>query len=359
MLELLSIAGLVKFLSSQSFLIMLVSIMVISGIMKTKGILEPIYSILIKYVSNRRVLLSILTTIYGVLPVPSRVTVTAALLDTMVDKTKDNSKMGILSYIATHHYYLWSPLEKSVLISMAGLGLSYSAFMGYMIWPLIISFIVIYGYIYFFIKEEDIQGFHINEETQMSWSKRVDFLMLVGLIVLNACSVFPAAMVGGVAIEGMSWSAAFFALYLVFKHIPTKEELTSFVQWKLIGFAALVITAGWLVGAFAPKILEFVNAVSQGYGLWAALSVGFLASLMLGSSSRYAAIAVMFSKIFGMQYFLLFYVVEYVGYLLSPTHKCFAIGQMYFKTNLASMYKVVAIMGIILILFALGITFLL
>lgn len=356
MLELLTIVGLAKFLSSQSFLIMLISIMIISGIMKSKEILTPIYSILIKYISNNKVLLSILTTIYGVLPVPSRVTITAALLDTMVDRTKDNSKMGILSYIATHHYYLWSPLEKSVLISMAGLGLTYSSFMSYMIWPLIISFIFIFGYIYFFINDDDIQGFHINDETQMSWSKRVDFLLLIGLIALNAVSVFPTVMLGGVAIEGMSWSSAFYALYLVFKHIPSKEELKSYVQWRLIGFTAIVITMGWMVGLLAPQLLIFINTISHGYGIWVSVCIGFLASIVLGSSSRYAAIAVMLTQIFGMPYFLLFYVVEYVGYLLSPVHKCFAIGQMYFRTKIISMYKIVAVWGIILILFALGFT---
>jgi hypothetical protein len=352
MSDLFTAETLAKFVSNQSFLIMLISIMVISGIMKTKGILEPIYSILVKYIPNRRVLLSILTTIYGVLPVPSRVTVTAALLDTMVDKTKDNRKMGLLSYIATHHYYLWSPLEKSVLICMAGLGLTYSAFIGYMIIPVILSFAVIFGYIFWCIKDEDIIGFHVDENAQMSWSKRVDFLLLTFFLILNACSVFADIKLGSIKISGMAWSAAFFAIYLVFKHIPSRAELASFVNWKLVSFTALVITAGWLVGFYANSIQDFIKANAQGYGVFGALIIGFAAAFALGSSSRYAAIAVILTKIFGMPFFLLFFIVEYAGYLLSPTHKCMAIGQLYFNTRLRDTYAVVGFLVVVLITFA-------
>ena len=352
MLELFTIASIMKLFSSLSFIIMLISVMVITGIMKSKEILSPIYSILCRYISNKKALLTCLTTLYGILPVPSRVTVTAALLDTMVDKNKDNSKMGILSYITTHHYYLWSPLEKSVLIAMSGLGLSYSAFMGYMVWPLLLSFVVICGYIIFFMKDTDLQGFGEQTEEEMSWSKRLDFLLLMGLILLNAFSVFPVISIGLLQIEGMTWSALSFASYLIMKHLPAKCNLTAFVHWDLIGFTTAVIIFGWVVGAFSSYIMAFIGAISLSQGLLLACLIGFASSFLLGSSSRYAAIAVILTKIFGIKYFILFYIIDYVGYLLSPAHKCLVIGQTYFKTKMVDYLKVILVLCITLLILA-------
>jgi hypothetical protein len=45
------------------------------------------------------------------------------------------------------------------------------------------------------------------------------------------------------------------------------------------------------------------------------------------------------AQLFGMEYFLWFFAVDFAGYLLSPTHKCVMIGNRYFGTPLLTYYK--------------------
>ena len=62
----------------------------------------------------------------GVLPIPGRVALSAPLLDAIAppDKRK-RSEFGIIDYLSTHHYYWWSPLEKTIILPMAALGITY------------------------------------------------------------------------------------------------------------------------------------------------------------------------------------------------------------------------------------------
>ena len=56
----------------------------------------------------------------GILPIPGRVALSAPLLDAIAppDKKK-RSAFGVIDYLSTHHYYWWSPLEKTVVLPMA------------------------------------------------------------------------------------------------------------------------------------------------------------------------------------------------------------------------------------------------
>ena len=75
----------------------------------------------------------ILTSILGgVLPIPGRVALSAPLLDAIAppDKKK-RSAFGIIDYLSTHHYYWWSPLEKTIILPMAALGITYREMLSY------------------------------------------------------------------------------------------------------------------------------------------------------------------------------------------------------------------------------------
>jgi hypothetical protein len=53
---------------------------------------------------------------------------------------------------------------------------------------------------------------------------------------------------------------------------------------------------------------------------------------LFGSSSRFAAITTILSLVYGVEYFVWFFALDYAGYLISPMHKCMAIGKLYFGT---------------------------
>jgi hypothetical protein len=88
-------------------------------------------------------------------------------------------------------------------------------------------------------------------------------------------------------------------------------------------------------------------------------AIGFVASFLMGSSGKFVAIAVLMSQVFGHEYFLWFFALDFTAYLLSPTHKCVMVGQKYFGTPLSTYYKALGGWGALLLTTAGIITFVL
>jgi hypothetical protein len=86
--------------------------------------------------------------------------------------------------------------------------------------------------------------------------------------------------------------------------------------------------------------------------------IGFVASFTMGSSGKYVAFAVLLAQLFGIEYFLWFFTVDYVAYLLSPTHKCVPVGNRYFGTPLRTYYTALGAWGVLLLATAGTVTFL-
>ena len=123
-------------------------IMILGGFIREYHALEDVYSLAKKYIKDNRVLIMITSLLGGILPIPGRVALSAPLLDAIAppDKKK-RSAFGVIDYLSTHHYYWWSPLEKTVVLPMAVLGISYSAWLGMVAIPLIITV----GYTWWYI----------------------------------------------------------------------------------------------------------------------------------------------------------------------------------------------------------------
>ena len=84
----------------------------------------------------------------GVLPIPGRVALSAPLLDAIAPPDKKRrSEFGIIDYLSTHHYYWWSPLEKTIILPMAALGITYGEMLQYTFAPLLICL----GYTWWYI----------------------------------------------------------------------------------------------------------------------------------------------------------------------------------------------------------------
>jgi hypothetical protein len=216
--------------------------------------------------------------IAGILPIAGRVSISAGILDTIAPKDDRRKHYGILDYLSTHHYYLWSPFEKSVIIPMAVLSLSYVEFMQLM-WPLtIIAIVIPFVLIFTLLKEDDV-----IIQTQKEERIKVEW-----------------------------------------------------INWKLLATVAVIIILGNLVREHTDTIKSYLerNNWSIVSGAW----IGFAGSFLLGSSSRFAAFTAILTSIFGIEYLPLFFAIDYTGYMLSPTHKCFAIGKMYFNTSLVTYY---------------------
>ena len=284
-------------MSNQWYVLYLAIVMIISGYVKDLGLLVPVYTLIKSSVKSNRMIVFLLSCVTGVLPIPGRVTVSAGVLNTIAPKDKAKREIyGIIDYLSTHHYYLWSPLEKSVILPMAALGISYIAFLEYMLPLLLMTFIVIFYFIFFVLSENDVEIEMVNNDSQKVIEKNpFNYLNFHSLIFL-------------------------FFIIILSNYARTHTEM----------------------------LYEYVSYFSNSFALISV--VAFMSSLALGSSSRFAAITVLCTGIYGIEYLPWFFVIDYAGYMLSPAHKCFYIGKSYFNTKLVDYLIAISILLLSLII---------
>ena len=322
----------------QEFLLYLIFIMFVTGILKEKGYLMDIFRLLEQKVKSKKMVVFLVSLFGGILPIPGRVALSASMLNSIAPiDNKKRKKFGIIDYLATHHYYLWSPLEKTVIIPMAVLGLTYSKFMIY-IWPLLL----ITGlYITYYILSLDDDEIDIEvKDEPINW-KNI-FLVVVPFLVTIMVSCFTDY-----------YFAAFttFTIYLI-SYSKLWKNLFSYINWELIWIVAVIIILGNLIGSYYPQMEQYLKQYKNPESILVVAVLGFLASFLLGSSAKYASIVSLLTSIFGMQYFVLFFTLEYSAYLISPSHKCLPIGQKYFHTGFLTYLKALIIWITIMITFA-------
>ena len=274
----------------------LAAIMVLSAWAKKTNVFMPVYRWVALNVRSRRAVVAIISAISGILPIEGRVTVSAGFLDTIAPNDHRRRIFGIIDYLSTHHYYFWSPLEKTVILPMAVLAIGYIDFL-LLVWPLIVTCLAVgIFYIFFVLKEEDIA---------IDLEKNVE----------PCCD---------------------------------NHEVT-WIQWRILAMVAGVIVLGNFIKSFDTEMYEIVK---NNGSIAVATILSFLFSFAMGSSSKYAGFVSILSTIFGPQYLPLFLAVDYAGYMLSPTHKCFTVGKTYFDTPVGEFYRAVGLLCISLILVA-------
>lgn len=262
-------------------------IMVLSAWAKKTGVFMPFYRWIAENIKSKRAVVAIISAVSGVLPIEGRVTVSAGFLDTIAPNNNKRRLYGIIDYLSTHHYYFWSPLEKTVILPMAVLGLSYIGFIS-LVLPLIITCLAVaLFYIFFVLKEDDV------------------------------------------------------AIDLEKNQICEHHHETKWLDWKILAIVAGVIVLGNFIKSYDKEMLELVRTNGS---IAVAVVLSFLFSFAMGSSSKYAGFVSLLSTVFGVQYLPLFLAVDYTGYMLSPTHKCFAVGKTYFDTPLEEFYKAIALL---------------
>jgi len=331
-------------LKGQEYLLYIIFIMLSVGMIKEYNLFSDVYGYLQRAFKSKRLIVGMMSAFGGVLPIPGRVTTSAGLLDTMAPKCdhghscESRSKFGVIDYLATHHYYLWSPLEKTIIVPMGALGITYGVLMNQLAPLLIVSFAMIIGYIFFVVKEQDIE---LKDTTYSQTTFKISRITR---------GVVPFFVTIGAVVYGMDPMWAFSGLtlyYMVLTMTWDYKQLLSYINWNVIITVAIIIMLANFAKGHTNEIKEFLSGTifdTTSISGWISLSVvAFLGSFALGSSGRFVALAVLLASIYGNQYFLWFFAVEFAGYLLSPMHKCAAIGMTYFGTPLK---KYVSVLGL-------------
>ena len=252
-----------------------------------KNYLFPFYKYLEKQIKSKRMLLLLLSAISGVLPIPGRTIISAAMLDTISPNDNRRKHYGVINYLSTHHYYLWSPLEATVLIPLTVLGLSYFKFISIILPLFVVVFGVIMFYVFFILKESDVV---INDFNKTGKVKKL--------------------------------------------------------KWDLLLYVSIVIIISNLIKQHSQTISNYI--VENGSSVELAGGLIFVSSFMLGSSGKFAGIVSLLTTAFGIKYFILFFSIGYSAYLISPMHKCLIINKKYFNLSIRH-YLFLILIGIVLI----------
>ena len=327
-----------------TYLWMIFFIMITAGLAKEYNLFAPAYSYIKNTFKNNKFVVVILSAVGGVLPIEGRVTVSAGLLDTVVPKCgHGREKMGIVDYLSTHHYYMWSPLEKTVILPIAAFGLTYATWIGMIAPILVVSIIFISWYIWTKVKDEDI----VIEPVEFKISS----------VIRNILPMF-VALGTYIYLGGESNVFTIFGLLALYYVFLTQQwnirKLLSYVNWQVIAWVAVVIILGNWFKSYNNEFLSYIK--SSGFdphsfiGMTLISITGLIISFLMGSSGKFIAVAVLMAQVFGVEYFLWFFTIDYVGYLLSPTHKCVMIGNKYFGTKLTTYYGAIAIWSLLMLL---------
>jgi len=339
--------GLEVLLKNQEYLLYLIGVLVSVGVIKEHNMFADLYNCIAAKIKSKKVVIMLVSAISGVLPVPGRVTVSAGILDTIAPKhnKKARAKFGIIDYLATHHYYLWSPLEKTIIMPMAVLGLSYLEVLSYTFTFLILSIFYIIWYIFTKIDEDDIE-IRVTESkfnSQRFFTGVVPMLAAIAGLMLKAP---PYIVFAGLAIY-----------YLAITATWSTKKIFGYINWNLVFALAAIIAASNFIKAHTDQVMAFVQAhnldMGTASGFLLISLIAFGSSLLLGSSSRYAGIMVLLTTIYGLPYFAYFIALEFSGYLLSPFHKCNIIGKMYFGTPLKEYARALTGWTLLLVSYAL------
>ena len=334
------------------YLWMVFFIMISAGLAKEYNLFTPAYSYIKNTFRSNKFVVVLLSAIGGILPIEGRVTVSAGLLDTIAPKCgHGREKMGIIDYLSTHHYYMWSPLEKTVILPIAAFGLTYAAFIGMIAPLLVVSLVFISWYIWYQVKEEEIVV------------RDSDFK--VSAVLRNVVPMFVAL---GLYIWGGGDKHVFeiFGLLTLYYMFITQQwnipKILSYVNWSVLGWVTLVIIIGNFFKIFNSDFVSFIKGSAFDphtlIGMALISITGFVVSFLMGSSGKFVAIAVIMAQAFGIDYFLWFFAIDYSAYLLSPTHKCVMIGNRYFGTPYKTYYIALGAWAALLLATAGTVTFL-
>jgi hypothetical protein len=329
--------------------------MIISGTIKQHHLFNCLFYLANIKIKSKKLLVVLISTLGGILPVEGRVTLSAGILNTLSPETtttcsKARGKFGIIDYLSTHHYYLWSPLEKTIILPMAALGVSYSTMIGYT-WPiLIITLLFIGWYSFFKLKEEDIVIEKLkNKYSTKDYLKIVPFISGIILMILG----FPGEYIFG--------SLALFYLYIT-KTFNLKI-INRYINWKLVLTLMLILIAGHITTSYNSEILNFIKNfaidINSTVGIFLLTFIVFISSWLMGSSGKFAGIVSLLIILYGPQWFIWFFIIDFIAYNLSPTHKCAAIGNSYFGTKISEYLKIIGAWQIFLFVYAFIFTFIL
>ena len=323
-------------------------IMILGGYIREYRVLDDVYSLAKSYIKDNRLMIIVTSIFGGVLPIPGRVALSAPLLDAIAPPSKrDRSNYGIIDYLSTHHYYWWSPLEKTIILPMAALGITYREMLSYTFIPLLICLGYTWWYIFTKVDPYSVVP-SLGNVREFNWRSA-----LRGWAPFIATIWFLLCVGKAGAIFFFPW---FGAMCCYYAWLCKDWNWGKYINKQFAIISTIVLALGGVVGLIKAPVMAYLKSATPEMIIPVTI-VGMVAAWIMGSSGKYAGMTSALVLIFGQQYLVWFLATEYSGYLLSPAHKCLMIGQQYFGTPIKKYYKVLSGMCALLIGYGFIITF--
>ncbi len=226
-------------------------IMILGGFIREYHALEDVYSLAKKYIKDNRVLVILTSLLGGILPIPGRVALSAPLLDAIAPPDKERrSAFGVIDYLSVHHYYWWSPLEKTVVLPMAVMGVSYSTFLGYTIIPLVITLAYTWWYIFTKVPVASVVP-NLDHVREFNWRRAITgWAPLIATVIL----LLNTGKSG--AIFFFPWFGAMCAYYSI---VYRDWKWGRWIDAKFAVIATVVLAFGGIVGQIKEPVMAYLN----------------------------------------------------------------------------------------------------
>jgi len=325
------------------------AIMLLSQLYNETGLIRRLSESLGKLIKNPKIVASVLPAVIGFLAVAGGALMSAPLVDSETGKIKlKTEKKAYVNLWFRHTIYPVYPLNQILIVTAALTGITVYAMILRQI-PAVAVMIIV-GYLIGFWKVSNPEKEKAKTEGEFE-SNLKEFFTAFSPILTAIVAAVALDLVGfNLAKQGFDVLIATLAGIMVLIAI-SKINLRAFVKplrdWGIYGVTLAAYGAFLLKGVItASRISE----IFQTYALNENVDITLLLTAIPGvlgflTGSASGGIALSISVLSGILHDFTFAAATlihmscYLGYLIAPTHLCFAFTADYFKCSLAKIYK--------------------
>jgi len=334
--------------STVRLILIIVSIMALTGIFSQIGYLKLMEKATKDLFPNEKYSLAALPALIGLLPMPAGALVSAPMIETIADKLNvPPERKTIINYWFRHIWEHSWPMYQAIIIASAILDITVREFSTKMFSLTLVMILV--GYLFFLrpIKSQEDENRNTKEGLKLFLKSTYPIMVIILISIVLGYDMVYGAFIGFLS-----------ALIPHFNKINHKELVKYALQPKIIFLLLSVM--------YFNKLLEVTGAVEAlpktiiELNLPVVLVIGltpFLIGLMTGISFAYVGMAfpLLLPFFTGFDKIALAYLSGYMGMLFSPVHLCLVFSAEYYNADLGKVYKAMLIPG--LVLFLLGVVY--
>lgn len=334
--------------STVRLILIIVSIMALTGIFSQIGYLKLMEKATKDLFPNEKYSLAALPALIGLLPMPAGALVSAPMIETIADKLNVSpERKTIINYWFRHIWEHSWPMYQAIIIASTILDITVREFSTKMFSLTLVMILV--GYLFFLrpIKSQEDENRNTKEGLKLFLKSTYPIMVIILISIVLGYDMVYGAFIGFLS-----------ALIPHFNKINHKELVKYALQPKIIFLLLSVM--------YFNKLLEVTGAVEAlpktiiELNLPVVLVIGltpFLIGLMTGISFAYVGMAfpLLLPFFTGFDKIALAYLSGYMGMLFSPVHLCLVFSAEYYNADLGKVYKAMLIPG--LVLFLLGVVY--